>query len=221
MNTAVATMPKVDLRKLPFLAKQKLATVELPALYQKAQQALRECYRIDECKDIADKHQAIAIYAKQAKNERLCFYAQRIQLRAMVRLGDLLNSIPSPSERVKAADNAGIAKQSRYRAIHAASAIPRDMLNDLIEKTPPASKEEINKLAREFREANVVRPWDKTSSEYRQALGCVTGIQQQTKLLRKAILSLTSEEEVKIRESLVKAAEDIDSILMLMERLGK
>jgi len=219
MNTAVATLPKVDLRTLPYLAKSQLKHVQLPALYQEARRALRECARIDECKDIANKHQAIAAYAKQAKNEQLCDYALRIKLRAIKRLGELLNSIPDPSERVKAANKAGISKQGRYRAIHIAGSIPKEELDEAIERTPPASQGELDTLAREYREGKI-RGWHKTGAEYRKALGCVGGIQQQTKLLRKAILGLTPEEESKIRESLTKAAEEIDSVLVLMERLG-
>jgi hypothetical protein len=73
---------------------------QLPATYEAAQRALAECSRIDECKGWADKAQALASYARQAKDSTLHNLALRIQNRAMRRAGELLQQIqPSPGAR--------------------------------------------------------------------------------------------------------------------------
>lgn len=82
---------------------------KLPAVYEQAKQALAECTRIDECKSWADKAQALASYAKQAKDDSLRKCADRIQARAIRRAGELLKQIePSkggrPAETCTAAD---------------------------------------------------------------------------------------------------------------------
>ena len=78
----------IDYSQLPSIAK-----AELPALYQQAQTALAQCERIDECKDWADKAQAMASYAKQSQDDDLFKHAPRIQLRAVRRYGELLKEI--------------------------------------------------------------------------------------------------------------------------------
>ena len=46
----------------------------LPIIYERARYVLAECSRIDECKDWADTAEALASYAKQAKEESLNSY---------------------------------------------------------------------------------------------------------------------------------------------------
>lgn len=62
----------------------------LPAVYERAAQALAECTRIDECQDWADKAEALASYARQSKDDSLRKMADRIQARAIRRCGELL-----------------------------------------------------------------------------------------------------------------------------------
>jgi hypothetical protein len=50
-----------------------------------AKVAISECAHIDECKDWADKSEALASYAKQAKDDELRNMAERIQARAIRR----------------------------------------------------------------------------------------------------------------------------------------
>ena len=54
----------------------------LPIIYERAKYALAECSRIDECKDWADRAEALASYAQQAKDDALRTFAMRIQARA-------------------------------------------------------------------------------------------------------------------------------------------
>lgn len=70
-----------------------VATASLPATYERAKQALSECVKLDECKDWADKAQAMASYARQAKDDSLYKQALRIQARAIRRCGELLKQI--------------------------------------------------------------------------------------------------------------------------------
>jgi hypothetical protein len=73
---------------------------DLPALYKNAKTALAECWRVDECKAIKDRAIAMAVYAKQAKDEAFMKVAVRIQDRAIRRLGELLQEIePSKGGR--------------------------------------------------------------------------------------------------------------------------
>jgi hypothetical protein len=62
---------------------------KLPATYEAAKQALAECTRVDECKDWADKAAALRSYARQRDDQTLLNLAQRIQLRAIRRIGEL------------------------------------------------------------------------------------------------------------------------------------
>jgi hypothetical protein len=48
-----------------------VANAKLPAVYEQASAALKECERIDECQDWADRAEALASYARQAENHKL------------------------------------------------------------------------------------------------------------------------------------------------------
>ena len=87
----------------------KLAdTVEFPALYLAARQHLSECHRVDECKDIADKMAALAVYVKQVHDDKLENLVRRIKGRAVLRMGQILKSIKaSPGARTDKPDTAG------------------------------------------------------------------------------------------------------------------
>lgn len=125
---------RVDLRRLPVLAKRRVNDAQLPELYLTARAALRECARIDEVKDIKDKHDALAHYAKQAKDKSLMYYAERIKLRAFERIGQLLNDVPD-NIYVTAKKN-GIAYNHAQWSSNLAQ-IPKRVRDKLIEQDPP------------------------------------------------------------------------------------
>ncbi len=64
-----------------------MARARLPETYEAATKALGECQRIDECQDWSNKAEAIAAYARTAKDDRLYKMAVRIQARAVRRVG--------------------------------------------------------------------------------------------------------------------------------------
>jgi AbiEi antitoxin C-terminal domain len=70
-----------------------IANAKLPKIYESARVALAECSRIDECKDWADKAEALASYARQADDDSLRKTADRIQARAIRRCGELLKEM--------------------------------------------------------------------------------------------------------------------------------
>src|SRR6516165_5724503 len=84
----------VWVRRRAWRALAPATTARLPSTYESAKTALAECHRIDECKDWADRAEALASYARQAKDDELRRMADRIQARAIHRAGELLKEIP-------------------------------------------------------------------------------------------------------------------------------
>ena len=124
----------------------------LPQTYEKAKTALAECSRIDECKAWADKAEALASYAKQAKDETLRKMAMRIQARAIRRCGELLRKIepnkggrPSKTRegdhpslsRKQAAEDAGLSEHQRKTAIRVATVPEEEFETKTISDDPP------------------------------------------------------------------------------------
>lgn len=142
----------VDLQTGEIVAEQlpalsDVSHAKLPTTYKAARAALSECSRIDECQQWADKAEALASYARQAKDETLRRLADRIQARASRRCGELLKQIPaSPGgqpthdgggiSRTKAAAEAGLSERQKVTALRVAS-IPEKVFECAVESDNP------------------------------------------------------------------------------------
>lgn len=126
--------------------RQPARSVAFPATYLEARNALARCELVDECKDMADKAAAIAVYARQSKDDSLVIMAQRIQARAIRRMGELLSQVPSRAgarkdetralSRSAVARSAGLSEFQQATALQVA-AIPAKKFEDLVEAKKP------------------------------------------------------------------------------------
>lgn len=128
-----------------------VANAKLPATYENAKLALSQCSAIDECKDWADKAEALASYAKQADDHSLRRMADRIQARAVRRAGELLRQIdgrPGNAKKQKegdlplisqkqAATDAGLSEYQRKTAVRVANVPESDFEQQVESDAPP------------------------------------------------------------------------------------
>jgi hypothetical protein len=128
----------------------------LPATYEAARTALTECYRVDECKEWADKAAALKSYAKQIEDNTLYDTASRIHGRAIKRAGELLAQIEparganqnirtaadTKVTRTQAAESAGLSKRQKDTALRVA-AIPDKEFELAIAQSPPPTVTEL------------------------------------------------------------------------------
>jgi len=115
------------------------SSAALPANYQAMKVALKQCDKIDEVKDIGDKHLALATYAKEAADEELLFYAQRIHLRAQARLGELYAELTKSGSFYGSPKDIGISASALTKAVQI-SKVPEGKRESLIDRTPPISR---------------------------------------------------------------------------------
>ncbi len=141
----------------------------LPITYEAARTQLAECERIDECKSWADKAAALKSYAKQANDDALRKMAERIQLRAIRRCGELLKAIESQQgklnqhtvlregdllkqTRTRAARKAGLSEHQQKTAMRVASVPEPDFAEAVESEEPPT----IGELAEQGTQTRVI-----------------------------------------------------------------
>lgn len=147
------------------LAPMPAADARLPVAYEAAKVALANCASIDECKDWADKAEALASYAKQADDDTLRKHADRIQARAIRRCGELLKQfdgrggdrsksdgavISAPTQR-QAAEGAGISERQRVTAVRVAN-VPADTFEQHVESEAPPTVTKLADMGRKPRQ---------------------------------------------------------------------
>jgi hypothetical protein len=158
-----ATNRTLATREAPIVALPVVSSAKLPATYAAAKAALSECTKIDECQSWANKAEAMASYARQAKDDELRKMADRIQARAIRRCGELLREIkdgrganqnigegdhPKVLTRKDAAAEAGLSEHQRKTALRIAN-VPEKEFDAAVESDSPPT---VTALAEEGRQ---------------------------------------------------------------------
>jgi hypothetical protein len=169
-----------------------------PRLYAAARTALAQCESVDEVQEMANKAAAIAVYARQARDDSLVIMAQRIQARAIRRSGELLAEIPAGHFRREDATRTSVARAAgmsvvQQRQAAAVAQIPARKFERLVESAQPPKP---YKLA---------------------AIGTRKRTRQTEQRLRRA-LELAEEQVLRLKARLVNAIEKAEA---LRRRLGE
>lgn len=152
----------------------------LPATYEAAKTALASCANIDECQDWANKAEALASYARMADDDTLRKLADRIQARAVRRLGELLKQYDAQGQRTDqlsegahtklsqkdAAEQAGISKHQQVQAVRVAN-VPQDQFDKAVDSTTPAT---VTKLAEMGKQTQAPRQIDPSAVAARESV---------------------------------------------------
>lgn len=209
------------------------ANASLPASYEAAKAALANCVSIDECKDWADKAQALASYAKQANDDDMMRQATRIRDRAIRRCGELLKQIePSkggrpPAEtrvdahpsfsRQDAATSAGMSPHQAKQAIRVANVPAADFERQVESPKPPT----VTALAEQGKKAAprpVIDLKGRDPSDFNTALHYVAGWEQAARDLAalkhdSAVPILTDAERARLRKAITAVDAITDRII--------
>jgi hypothetical protein len=144
-----------------------LPNARLPVAYQEATQALAVCERVDECREWANKAEAIAAYARMADDETLLKTAVRIKARAIKRCGELLQQFQvgpqggrprknaggaSPVSQAEAGRQAGMSPDQIKDSVRVAN-VPDDDFERLVESDDPPSVTQLAELGKTSRPA--------------------------------------------------------------------
>lgn len=141
----------------------------LPAIYESAKAALAECSRMDECKEWANKADAMASYARQAADDTFFAYARRIKARAIQRCGELLAEIPPARganqnirdgadpkvTRESASAEVGISERQRKTMLRVNN-VPNEQFEALVESENPPSIEQLAEIGTQKRPEPVI-----------------------------------------------------------------
>lgn len=152
----------------------------LPKAYEAAKAALAACTRIDECADWANKSQALASYARQAKDDTLQKHATRIQARAIRRCGQLLKQVDGRPQNARinpveqsdgggtlisrrdAAADAGLSKRQQTTAVRIAN-VPSQSFEAQVESDNPPTVTKLAEQGKKSRSIDQLRTRDPKS----------------------------------------------------------
>ena len=201
--------------------------------YEAARTALAEAHRVDEVKDIRDKAEAMAAYARQAKDSELIQYATEIKVRAERRCGELLartekntgsRGVGSNQHQVRSHDattptlaDMGLSKSesSRYQQL---AAMPAEHFETAV-ATAKATAGEVT-TAFMLREAGKSRPHkrltkaDESRLEHLKEAGGASVLIGYTRMVMKAMRERNSLSD-KEREALAALRDEIERALAL------
>lgn len=193
---------------------------KLPASYQAAKLALAECTEIDECKDWADKADALASYAKQAKDDELQRYAQRIRARAARREGELWRQLDArggdrskkedsrlfagPSQK-EMRDQIGVSEWHVKQSVRVSN-IPEQDFDEQVEGPKPPTLSQLASQGTKPRQ-NIVDLQGRDPDEFNLAMHYVGGFERMAKDLEKephekAIPILNEKERQRLRAAI-------------------
>lgn len=141
-----------------------IAHARLPATYEQAKVALASCERLDECQEWANKAEALASYAKMADDDSLRMLADRIQSRAVNRMGVLLKTFNAQGQRAdilpdgavrkltqtEAARAAGISERQQVTAVRVSN-IPTEQFEALVESDKPPTVTALAEMGKQTR----------------------------------------------------------------------
>lgn len=153
------------------LASLKYANARLPFVYDRARAALAKCFRIDECKDWADKALALSSYARQSQDDSLRKMADRIKARAIRRCGELLRQIEparganqnihtaddTKVTRSSAAAEAGMSKRQKDTALRVAT-VPDESFEAQVESDKPPTVTQLAEQGRQVKPKPAIVP---------------------------------------------------------------
>lgn len=140
-----------------------IARAGLPQTYEAAKVALAKCAKIDECKEWADKAQALASYARMADDDELFKMAVRIQARAVRRAGELLKQFDGRGNNQHTVGAYGIpqreaarrAEMSEHQQLQASRVanVPEEQFDDAIGNDNPPTVTAIAEMGTTHRTA--------------------------------------------------------------------
>jgi hypothetical protein len=125
-----------DSDNLPALAEN--ARANFPAMYEAARRAVELCDSTDEVKGWADKHAALAAYARMRDDRDLHNYALRIQLRAERRYGQLHKQLFPNRSKENLVQNRPAASDDRQEGDHLSVNTARNRANSRQEGSRPS-----------------------------------------------------------------------------------
>lgn len=181
-----------------------IANAKIPATYRAATESIAECARIDECKDWADKSEALASYAKQAGNDELRQMADRIQARAIRRCGELLREIPkangvnqnisgdAPTKvtRTSAAIDAGLSRDQRVTALRVAN-VPAEEFEKAVESPAPPTVTALAERGKQTAKPATDHLQGKSPSDYRHSTQVQGNMAEFAKFLDKSSVEMS------------------------------
>jgi hypothetical protein len=161
-----------------------IPSAPLPATYEAARVAIRQCVNIDECWEWGDRAAALASYARQADDPELEAMARKIRVRAVERCGELLEEIPPahganrdgtvPIEtRKNAAEDAGLSERQRKTAlrVHRAKAADPEGFEAAVEGDNPPTIDQLAEQGTRKQARPLVELGERTAEEFQAATG--------------------------------------------------